>query len=68
MLRTADGLISETEMKLAKNTGIGRRNGAVANRMQKYNPLTGRWDKFTRDGHYIKTKSDSRPWKGIPKL
>lgn len=52
---------------MAKNTGLGGRNGAVSNRVQKYNPLTDKWDKFTRDGHYIKTKSDRQPWKGISK-
>jgi len=53
---------------MAKNTGLGRRNGAVADRVQKYNPLTDKWDKYNRDGDYIKTKSDSKPWKGISKL
>ncbi len=64
MVRTFN--IGDTNM--AKNTGLGRRIGAVADRVQRYNPVSGKWDKFTRDGHYLKTKSDGSPWKGIPKL
>lgn len=53
---------------MAKNTGVGKRVGLVRNRYQKFNPLTGLWDKFTSGGHYVGTKRTGGPFKSIVKL
>lgn len=53
---------------MARNTGNGRRVGLIRNRYQKFNPLSGLWDKYDRRGHYVGTKRSGGPFKGIVKL
>ncbi len=55
---------------MAKNRPYGdnRRIGAVKNRVQHFNPKTGRWVKFnTQTGRIMDMKSDSKPFKGVRK-
>lgn len=53
---------------MAKNTGKGWRIGLIGNRFQKFNPLTGLWDKYDRRGNYISTKKTGGPFKSIIRL
>ncbi len=55
---------------VAKNppTGDGHRHGAVRERSQVQNPLTGIWTKRdTNTGRFIDGKSDGTPFKGVRK-
>lgn len=53
---------------MAKNTGDGYRKGAVNNRSQAFNPVTGTWVKRdTETGQFLDQKSDGEPFKGIAK-
>ncbi len=55
---------------MAKNRpyGDGRRQGAVRDRSQTYNPKTGRWIKRdTETGEFIDQKTDRNPFKGVRK-
>lgn len=56
------------EVDVAKNTGSGKRIGLVRNRFQKFNPLTGLWDKFDKGGNYVGTKKTGGAFKSIVKL
>ncbi len=48
--------------------GDGRRNGAVRNRSQVYNPSNDRWVKRdTETGKFMDQKSDNKPFKGVRK-
>lgn len=53
---------------MAKNTGRGKRVGLVKNRYQKFNPLSGLWDKFDGRGHYVGSKKTGGPFKSIVRL
>lgn len=47
-------------------TGDNRRNGAVRNRSQAFNPTNNRWTK--RDagtGRFLDQKADKKPFKGV---
>lgn len=49
-------------------TGDGRRNGAVRDRSQTYNPRNAHWVKRnTNTGRFIDQKADSKPFKGVRK-
>jgi hypothetical protein len=49
-------------------TGDGRRNGAVRQRSQTYNPKTDHWVKRdTNTGRFIDQKADDKPFKGVTK-
>ncbi|WP_198143879.1 hypothetical protein [Methanosarcina lacustris] len=48
---------------MAKNTGEGRRAGAVKGRSQAYNPKTEKWVQFD-ENHKIMTSTDN-PRKGV---
>ncbi|HEX3013168.1 MAG TPA: hypothetical protein VHO92_02690 [Methanobacterium sp.] len=48
---------------MAKNTGEGRRIGAIKGRKQAYNPKTDKWVQFDSD-HKIIANTDS-PRKGV---
>ncbi|MDD3247198.1 MAG: hypothetical protein PHF18_10180 [Methanosarcina sp.] len=48
---------------MAKNTGEGRRAGAVKGRSQAYNPKTDKWVQFD-ENHKIMTSTDN-PRKGV---
>ena len=51
---------------MAKNTGQGYRRGAVDNRSQVRNPVTGNWTKRdTETGRFTDVKSDDKPFKGV---
>jgi hypothetical protein len=50
---------------LAKNTGSGKRIGLLRNRFQKFNPLSGLWDKYDRGGNYVGTKKTGGRFKSI---
>lgn len=50
---------------MAKNTGTGRRRGAVKNRYQLFNPITGLWSIFSPKGGLLRTKKSSGKAKGI---
>lgn len=53
---------------MAKNTGSEARKGAVKERVQIKNPLTGRWVKIdTRTGRIVSHKATPGPYKGIAK-
>ncbi|MGB9928013.1 MAG: hypothetical protein ACPK85_06355 [Methanosarcina sp.] len=55
---------------IAKNspTGDNRRIGAVKNRSQTYNPVTGDWVKRnTTNGKFMDVKNDGKPFKGVTK-
>jgi hypothetical protein len=47
-------------------TGDGRRQGAVRDRSQAYNPQNGRWVKRDADtGRFMDQKADNKPFKGV---
>lgn len=49
-------------------TGDGRRQGAVRNRSQVYNPKNERWIKRDSDtGRFMDQKFDNDPFKGVRK-
>jgi 2-cysteine adaptor domain len=53
---------------MAKNTGKGYRQGAIRDRSQTYNPVTGQWIK--RDGttgQFLDVKQDGEPFKSVRK-
>lgn len=54
---------------MAKNTGVGHRDGAVKDRSQTYNPKTESWVKRDSDtGKFIDQKtSNDKPFKGVSK-
>lgn len=53
---------------MGKNTGKGFRQGAVRERSQVKNPLTGTWTKRdTKTGQFQDVKSDNKPFKGVRK-
>jgi len=52
---------------MARNTGRGRRIGAVGRRSQVLNPRTGRWAKRGPGGRFMNNKSDSTPFRGVRK-
>jgi hypothetical protein len=53
---------------MATNSGSGTRKGAVKNRSQIFNPLTGHYLKRdTESGLIIDVKTDGKPYKGIIK-
>lgn len=53
---------------MAKNTGQGKRIGLIRGRFQKFNPLTGLFDKYDSRGNYVGTKKTGGPFKSIIKL
>lgn len=50
---------------MARNTGKGRRIGLIRNRFQKFNPLTGLFDKYDSRGNYVGTKKTGGPFKSV---
>lgn len=48
--------------------GDGRRQGAVRNREQVYNPKTKIWTKIGEDGKFMDGKTDGTPFKGVRKI
>lgn len=55
---------------MAKNskTGDNKREGAVCNRSQTKNPVTGQWVKRdTTTGKFMDVKADGKPFKGVRK-
>jgi hypothetical protein len=57
-------------MTLATNPpkGDNRRNGAVRDRSQVFNPQNHRWTKRDSDtGRFMDQKADPRPFKGVRK-
>lgn len=51
---------------MATNTNKGSRQGAVKNRVQVKNPLTGRYVKLdTRTGRIVDHKKTEGPYKGV---
>jgi hypothetical protein len=53
---------------VAKNTGEGKRIGLIRKRFQKFNPLTGLFDKYDSRGNYVGTKKTGGPFKSVIKL
>ena len=48
--------------------GDGKRNGAVRERSQTYNPKTDKWVKRdTNTGRFMDVKQDGTPFKGVRK-
>ncbi len=57
-----------TQIKMARNTGKGSRQGAVKTRTQVYNPATGNYiQRDTSTGQFLEVKKDGKPFKGITK-
>ena len=53
---------------MAKNTGQDYRLGAVRDRSQVKNPVTGVWTKRDgQSGQFMNGKADDRPFKGVRK-
>lgn len=53
---------------MSRNTGKGSRAGAVKNRVQVKNPVTGRYVKIdTQTGRVVHHKKTAGPYKGIRK-
>lgn len=49
-------------------TGDDKRQGAVRNRSQAYNPKNDRWTKRDKEtGQWMDQKSDNKPFKGVRK-
>lgn len=49
-------------------SGDGHRTGAVRNRHQVYNPVTGQWVKVDDEtGLFMDVKQDGTPFKGVRK-
>lgn len=53
---------------VAKNTGRGYRRGLIRGRFQKFNPISGLWDKYDRHGNYLSSKKSGGPFKAIIRL
>ncbi len=53
---------------MAKNTGHGRRIGLIRGRFQKFNPISGLWDKYDTKGNYRGSKKTGGPFKSIVRL
>lgn len=53
---------------MARNTGSGKRRGLIRDRYQKFNPRSGRWDKYDRRGNYVGSKKSGGPFKAIVRL
>lgn len=53
---------------MARNTGLGYRIGLLLDRFQKFNSVTGLWDKYDGFGNYLGTKKTGGPFKSIIKL
>ena len=54
-------------MATNKPYGDGRRQGAVRDRTQVYNPQNDRWTKRGPDGKFMDQKADDKPFKGVTK-
>jgi hypothetical protein len=53
---------------MAKNTGVGFRQGSVKDRTQTQNPQNGNWTKRDTDtGRFLDQKAGGKPFKGIAK-
>lgn len=53
---------------MAKNTGKNYRRGAVNNRSQAHNPVTGQWVKRNSEtGQFMDVKQNGKPFKGVRK-
>ena len=51
---------------MARNTGQGKRRGAVKNRVQVMNPVTRKFVKIdTTTGRIVDTKKTNGPYKGV---
>ena len=51
---------------MARNTGQGKRRGAVKNRVQVMNPVTRKFVKIdTTTGRIVDTKKTRGPYKGV---
>ncbi|QQR54588.1 hypothetical protein IPG41_05345 [Candidatus Peregrinibacteria bacterium] len=48
--------------------GDGRRQGAVRDRKQVYNPKTDVWTKMGDNGKFMDGKKSSGPFKGVTKI
>ena len=53
---------------MARNTGRGKRIGLIRGRFQKFNPVTGLFDKYDSRGNYLGTKKTGGPFKSIIRL
>ena len=53
---------------MARNTGNGYRRGLIRGRFQKFNPISGLWDKYDRRGNYLSSKKSGGPLKSIIRL
>lgn len=53
---------------MAKNTGRGKRVGLIRGRYQKFNPVSGLWDKYDLGGNYRGSKRTGGPFKAIVRL
>jgi hypothetical protein len=53
---------------MAKNTNKGYRRGAVDQRSQTHNPVTGQWVKRDAStGQFLDVKQNGQPFKGVRK-
>ena len=67
MIRLDLGVIGG-DRTMAKNTGVGHRDGAVKDRSQVRNPKTNHWTKRDADsGKFMDGKADQAPFKGVKK-
>ena len=53
---------------MARNTGNGYRRGLIRGRFQKFNPISGLWDKYDRRGNYLSSQKSGGPFKSIIRL
>jgi hypothetical protein len=69
-MEPGDGPYFREEIEMATNPpkGDGHRNGAVRDRSQVQNPVTGVWTKRdTETGRFMDGKKDGEPFKGVRK-
>ena len=66
--KTVAGLEITKGNTVAKNTGRGYRRGLIRGRFQKFNPISGLWDKYARHGNYLSSKKSGGPFKAIIRL
>jgi hypothetical protein len=62
-------LLKLTGVKMARNTGHESRAGAVKERVQIKNPVTGRFVKIdTKTGRIVSHKKTPGPYKGVKRV
>jgi len=58
--------MAKSGSSISRDRKDGHRNGAVRDRSEVQNPISGNWTKSdTETGHFVDQKKDSHPFKGV---